>query len=495
MALSSRLDLRQSQQLVLTPQLQQAIKLLQLSNMELGDFVAQEIEKNPLLDRPEGEDSPAAETPEPLVNGEAGPTASDTALVNGNGADSPLDTDVQDSVFIDDGIADRMDAPVGLAGAGSAPDEDLPGLDQRLSEAASLKDHIEAQLPGLFTAPMDQMISVSLIDLLDEAGYLRTDLEDVAQRLGASPLEVEAVLTSLQTLDPAGVFARDLPECLALQLKERDRYDPMIGALLEHLDLVVRNDRAGLRQICQCEDEDLDDMLAELRSLNPKPGLAFGGEAMEPVVPDVFVRKGHNGLWTVELNQETLPRVLVNQSYYVELNTRAKEKTEKAFLSECLANANWLVRALDQRQRTILKVTTELVRQQEGFFEHGVRALKPLTLRRIAEAINMHESTVSRVTSSKYVGTARGVFELKYFFTAAIKGADYGEEYSAEAVRHRIKELIDAEDPKKILSDDKLVAILRAEGIDIARRTVAKYREAMRIGSSVERRRQKRARA
>jgi len=239
------------------------------------------------------------------------------------------------------------------------------------------------------------------------------------------------------------------------------------------------------------DEEDLTDMIAEVRRLNPKPGLAFGGGVVQPIVPDVFVRPAPDGSWNVELNADTLPRVLVNQSYYASVSKTAKNEKEKNFLAECFQTATWLTRSLDQRARTILKVSTEIVRQQDAFLAHGVQHLRPLNLRIVADAIGMHESTVSRVTANKYMATPRGIFELKYFFSSSIASADGGEAHSAEAVRHRIKQMIDAESPADVLSDDTIVQRLKDAGIDIARRTIAKYREAMKIPSSVQRRREK----
>jgi len=287
------------------------------------------------------------------------------------------------------------------------------------------------------------------------------------------------------------VCARDLTECLALQLKDGDRFDPAMQALVGRLDLLAKHDLAALKKICGVGDEDLADMIGEIRHLNPKPGLAFGTTLVQPVVPDVFVRPRPDGSFLIELNSETLPKVLVNQSYYAEVAKTARNEKEKTYLADCLQSATWLVRALDQRAKTILKVSTEIVRQQDAFFAHGVQHLRPLNLKTVADAISMHESTVSRVTANKYMATNRGIFELKYFFTSAIAASDGGEAHSAEAVRHRIRQLIDAELPQDVLSDDTLVDKLRAAGIDIARRTVAKYREAMRIPSSVQRRREK----
>jgi RNA polymerase sigma-54 factor len=306
-------------------------------------------------------------------------------------------------------------------------------------------------------------------------------------------VQIEAVLGVLQTFDPPGVCARNLTECLAAQLKERDRYDPAMQALVAHLDLLAKRDLAGLRRVCEVDEEDLADMIAEIKRLNPKPGLAFGSTPVQPIVPDVFVRPAPDGGWVVELNVHTLPKILLNQSYYTEVSRTARGDGDKSYLSDCLQSATWLIRALDQRAKTILKVASEIVRQQDAFFAHGVQYLRPLNLKTVADAIGMHESTVSRVTANKYMATNRGIFELKYFFTSAIAAADGGEAHSAEAVRHRIRQLIDAENPDDVLSDDTIVDKLRDAGIDIARRTVAKYREAMRIPSSVQRRRDKQA--
>jgi RNA polymerase sigma-54 factor len=337
---------------------------------------------------------------------------------------------------------------------------------------------------------VERIVGQHLVDLVDEAGYVRGDLPAIADKLGAPPEQIEKVLAILQTFDPPGVCARDLSECLAIQLRERDRYDPAMRALIEHLDLLAKRDFAELKRVCGVDEEDLKDMVGEIRRLNPKPGLAFGGGVVQPVVPDVFVRANPDGTWSIELNSETLPRVLVNQSYYAKVSKNVSEK-ERSFLTECLQTATWLTRALDQRARTILKVATEIVRQQDAFLAYGVQHLRPLNLRTVADAIGMHESTVSRVTANKYMATPRGIFELKYFFSSSIAATGYGEAHSSEAVRHRIKEMIDAEKPEAVLSDDTIVQRLREAGVDIARRTVAKYREAMRIPSSVQRRREK----
>lgn len=295
----------------------------------------------------------------------------------------------------------------------------------------------------------------------------------------------------VQGFDPPGIAARSLSECLAIQAREANRYDPAMARLINNLDYLAKGNLAALKRICGVDDEDLSDMIRELRAYDPKPGCKFeDGGRVDAITPDLFVARTRTG-WAVEINQATLPKVMVNQSYYAELSCGPQDRKSRAWLSDCLGSANWLIKALDQRARTIVKVGMEIVKQQDGFFRHGVAHLRPLTLRAVADAIGMHESTVSRVTSNKYLSCERGLFELKYFFTSAIQSADGGDAVSAEAVKSHIKALIAAEDRHAILSDDQLVEMLRARGFDIARRTVAKYREAMGIGSSVQRRRQK----
>ncbi len=500
MALTQKLEFRQSQALVMTPQLMQAIKLLQLSNLDLAAYVEGELERNPLLERAgEAEAGEAgAQLPEPeKPAAEPGDWLGEDLATSRTAIEDQLGTRL-DNVFPDDAV----EAPVrsggeppaysewARVGAGGREDADY-NLEAFVSAETTLADHLAEQLTLAVADPPRRMIGQYLIDLVDEAGYLAGDLASVAEKLGAPPAEIEAVLAILQNFDPPGVGARNLTECLALQLRERDRFDPAMEALVAHLDLVAKRDFPALRRLCGVDEEDLTEMIAEIRRLNPKPGLAFGSTLVQPILPDVFVRAGADGGWIIELNADTLPKVLVNQTYHAEVARNARNEKEKTYLADCLQTATWLVRALDQRARTILKVATEIVRQQDGFFVHGVQHLRPLNLKTVADAISMHESTVSRVTANKYMATSRGIFELKYFFTSAIAAADGGAAHSAEAVRHRIKQLIDAERPDEILSDDTIVEKLRTAGIDIARRTIAKYREAMRIPSSVQRRRDK----
>lgn len=510
MALSAKLELRQSQSLVMTPQLMQAIKLLQLGSLDLVAYVDAELERNPLLDRDDDErrsERETAETPD-AASGDAEAPAGDSA-----GGETPtdwqepsfetatvmsetLDTDLS-NVFPDEPAERPLDPGLmagdswaATSGRAGGSDEDY-NLEAFVAAETSLADHLGEQLALAVPDPARRLIGQYLIDAVDEAGYLRVELDAVAEKLGCPVALVEEVLAILQGFDPPGICARDLKECLALQLKERDRYDPAMQALVAHLELLARRDFASLRKLCGVDDEDLLDMIGEIKALDPKPGNRFGSVQVQPVVPDVLVRPGPDGGWLVELNSETLPRVLVNQTYYATVSKGAKGDKDKQYLSECLQSANWLVKSLDQRAKTIMKVATEIVRQQDGFLVHGVQHLRPLNLRMIADAIGMHESTVSRVTSNKYMATSRGIFEFKYFFTSSIASSEGGEAHSSESVRHRIKELIDAESADDILSDDTIVKMLRDSGVDIARRTVAKYREALNIPSSVQRRREK----
>jgi len=494
MSLGPRLDLRQSQSLVMTPQLQQAIRLLALSNLEVEGFIAEEIERNPLLEAGAPDDDGPVQEREAPAELPSEPASADELILGGEHAgEAALDVDFSAETFHHDSVADGagMDGSLGMnaaSGSGSAS-EDGPDFDSFAASAISLADHLMAQA-GPVVSGADAFIAAHLIDQIDECGYLTVPLLDVANRLGVPFARVEAVLGIIQTFDPTGVGARSLAECLALQAKEADRYDPAMARLIDNLDLLARGEIGRLKRLCGVDDEDMADMIRELRDYDPKPGCRYGGEAAQAVVPDIFIARRKEG-WAIEINAATLPRLLVNRSYYAELSTAPQDKNSKAWLSDMLASANWLVKALDQRQRTIIKVATEIVKQQEAFFLKGVAHLRPMTLRQVADAIEMHESTVSRVTSNKYLSCDRGLYELKYFFTSAIQSADGGDAVSAEAVKSAIRSLIALEEARSILSDDTLVDLLKEKGFDIARRTVAKYREAMGIGSSVQRRRAK----
>jgi RNA polymerase sigma-54 factor len=488
----------------------QAIKLLQLSSLDLAAYVEEELERNPLLERA-GENEAPGEAAEGARQEEDQPSG-------GEGSEEttfePIGDDLETSRdAVEDRLGTRLDnvfpedsdhASPGLrsddaiaahsewasVGAGRSADGDY-NLEAFVTAEKTLADHLAEQLTLAIADPAQRMVGQHLIDLVDESGYMTGDLLAVAEKLGAPLADIEAVLGVLQGFDPPGVCARNLTECLAIQLRELDRFDPAMAALVEHLELLAKRDFPALRKLCGVDGGDLADMIAEIKRLNPKPGLAFGSAPVQPIVPDVFVRQAPDGSFVLELNSDTLPKILLNQLYHAKVSKTAATEKERSYLAERMQSANWLIRALDQRAKTILKVAAEIVKQQDGFFVHGVQHLRPLNLKTIADAISMHESTVSRVTANKYMATSRGIFELKYFFTSAIASTGGGEAHSAEAVRDRIRHMIDAETADDILSDDTIVEKLREAGVEIARRTVAKYRDALRIPSSVQRRREK----
>jgi RNA polymerase sigma-54 factor len=497
MALGPRLDLRQTQTLVMTPQLRQAIKLLQYSNIEVASFVEEELERNPLLERDERAELPDTERAAPDQLPERISELADAAqLAQAETMPTemvaPLDADLGETYDVG-GAADGAPQTSSIMGRGGTGNFDVDdrGIDEVADERRPLREYLGEQLRLSFDDHVDRMIGAHLIALLCPAGRLTADPAAIADAMAITLERVEAVRMRMMRFDPVGLFARDLQECLAAQLAERNRLDPAMAALLENLDLLARRELRRLSVVCGVDAEDLADMIAEIRGLDPKPGANYDDAPAQLLVPDILMRAGPEGDWLLELNPDTMPRLLVNERFYARVAPRAR-KEDRLFMAEQLASANWLVRSLQQRAQTILKVAAEIIRQQDGFIRYGVAHLRPLILRDIAETVEMHESTVSRVTANKYIATPRGTFELKYFFTTAIPGTG-GESHSAEAVRYRIRGLIDAEAADDILSDDAIVAALRDEGVDIARRTVAKYREALRIPNSVQRRREKAA--
>lgn len=464
--LSQTLDLRQQQNLVMTPQMQQAIKLLQLSNVELQDYLDEEIAQNPLLERIDNEPSESDDAP-----------------------------DIKEKPEREDDSENDFDAGSSMSnstpGGRSDFSDDERTLETTHAKEKNLHDHLMEQLTIGAQDALDKTIGTLLIDRLDEAGYLRETPDDLSAQLGVSKERITKLIARLKKFDPAGIFAFNLSECLMLQLEDRGVLDTPMKILLENLNLLGQHDYATLAKICDVHPNVVKEMAQELRTLQPKPASLFDHSIAQTAIPDVLMRKlpkDKGGGWRVELNSETLPRVLVNQQYYTDVADRTKDKTEREYLVTQLNNANWLAKALDQRAQTILKVASEIVERQDAFFLFGIEYLAPLTLREVADSIGMHESTVSRVTTGKFIGTPRGLFELKFFFTSSIEGSDGGS-VSSEAVKSKIRTLIDAEDPKSILSDDDIVDLLQKDGIDIARRTIAKYREALNIPSSVQRRR------
>ncbi len=500
MAGSQRLEVRQSQALVMTPQLQQSLKLLQFSTQEMAEFIEQELEKNPLLSREESpepsEEAPSSETPSEASQER---DIVDTAQENSSpdAAGEVLDVDHENTWQTDQSAASVSSGPADPFSSVAKRGANFDGedsLEQQLASEVDLKDHLMDQVYMDFKTPAKRLIAAHLIDLLDESGYFYADLAEQAEQMGCEMELADEVFSRLQKCDPPGIFARNLAECLALQLKDKGRYDPAMQKLVANLELLAEGDLDRLKKLCGVDDEDFAEMCAEIRALDPKPGRAFDHTISETLIPDVFVRKDpKSDTWIVELNHEALPRVLLDRTYYAEVKSRVSNDEEKKFVAEQWNDANWLVKTMNQRAETILKVAIELVKQQQEFFTHGVRYLKPLTLKDIAQKVEVHESTVGRVTTNKYMSTSRGVYEMKFFFSSSIASAtDEDAAYSSTSVKHIIKEMIENETTDEVLSDDKIADILKQKGMNIARRTVAKYREEFNIPSSFQRRQQKR---
>jgi RNA polymerase sigma-54 factor len=513
MPLGPRLEIKYNQSLSMTPQLQQAIKLLQMSNTDVNEFVEAELAENPMLERddsnaPKNHDGSGESTNEPSENGEESEGLETINLTKNEhiteNQENALDMETYDNVWDsepaaeptvtvhneDGGSISEWSKPVGQSNRSHSDNKDY-SLEQTIRQEISLRDYLTQQIQIDLPDPAERIIAMYLMDLLDESGKLPADLENNTEILGCDFYRIEVVLKKLQALDPPGIFARSLAECWSIQLRERNRYDPAIEILLQNIELLERHDYKTLSKLCGVGLDDIKDMIDEIRALNHKPAEAFDHVITQPITPDVMMRSGPSDTWIIELNNDTLPKVLINNQYYSMIKKSVRTKADKQYVTERMQVANWLVKSLHQRATTILKVATEIVRQQDTFFTKGVEFLKPLILRDVAEEIEMHESTVSRVTSNKYINTPRGIYELKYFFTTAISSSTGGSAHSAESVRYRIKGLINSESPQKILSDDKLVVLLKTGGIEIARRTVAKYRESMNIPSSVQRRREK----
>jgi RNA polymerase sigma-54 factor len=503
MALGARLEFRQSQSLVMTPQLLQAIKLLQLSAPELQAYVESELERNPMLELAEG-----APAPTPALVGasdlpQVADWSSDRLGTSGEAIAQEFGASAE-MIFPEERVIETRPAALDdpqrslvweerSSAGGHASLNDDPNLEAYVASSLSLHDHLQEQLGQVALTGPDRFIADAIIAGIDDAGYLAEAATDMAERLGVEEEDIAAVLSVIQGFDPPGIAARDLGECLRIQLRERNRLDPAIEMVTLHLDLLARRDFSILKRLARIDDEDLADIIAEIRRLDPKPGASFGQRPVETVIPDVYVSPTANGGWRVDLNTAALPKVLANKSYYAEVSALAHSKESKGFIDEAWQNANWLTRSLEQRAKTILKVASEIVRQQDAFFAHGVTRLRPMNLKTVAEQVGLHESTISRVTANKYMVSPRGIFEMKYFFTAAIASSDGISSHSAEAVRHHIKTMIEHESVSDVLSDEALVDKLKVLGIDVARRTVAKYREAMRIPSSAMRRREKKA--
>lgn len=493
MAVTPRIEIKQSQSLLMTPQLRQAINLLQMSNLELNELLAKELENNPFLER---EDDRLAD-----VEIDTQPTIDDypneTAPTNADEYSPDIDYDNS----FDDYASDREGYDGNndyswdeyAASKNHNSDNDFDFFEKKLSGKPSLYELLDQQISLNFTQNKDKLIASRLTTFLDESGYFRGNINDIADKLNLPIEYIENILKAMQSFEPSGIFARDLRECLSIQLKDLNRLDPQMQKLLDNLELLGQRKFKELKKICEADDEDLASMIADIKTLNPKPAADYSGDTASNIIPDVFVRTNKQGDYLIELNNMSLPRLLINKEYYSEIkNISGKNKEAKRYLKEQLGHAGFLMKALHQRATSILRVSEEIVRNQHEFFEKGIDYLKPMLLRDVAEALEMHESTISRVTSNKYMLTPRGIFELKYFFSSAAGTYTGDENTSVISIKHQIKQLIENEEPQNILSDDKIVELMAQKGIKIARRTVNKYREAMGIPTSAERKRQKR---
>ena len=492
MAITPKLEIKQSQSLLMTPQLRQAINLLQMSNIELSELIESELTANPLLERESDTPINEIDTPQTIddYNNIALSDSEDTSPdidYDNQFDDSGSDREGYDNIDTDYSWTDYNE------NKNRSHDNDFDYFEKKLQSQQSLYTLISEQISLNLPSKTEQIIALMLAESLDAAGYFRGNTKELAQKLKTSEDKIKSVLSILKTFEPTGIFAESLSECLEIQLKEKNRYDPSIAILLNNLHLLAEKNFKTLKKLCQADDSDLASMIEDIKSLNPKPTAEFEHDLTSYIIPDVYVSRNKHGDYNVELNTMSLPRLLINRRYYSEIKNIDNKKNTKRYLKEQIAGANFLIKALHQRAITILKVSEEIVKMQTDFFEKGVEYLKPLALKDIAENIEMHESTVSRVTSNKYMHTPCGIFELKYFFSQAAAMFDGNEQTSTLSIKHKIKKLIDEEKIDNILSDDKLVELLAMQGIKIARRTVTKYREAMNIPTSGQRKRNKKS--
>ncbi|CAM6386360.1 TPA: RNA polymerase factor sigma-54 [Escherichia coli] len=469
------LQLRLSQQLAMTPQLQQAIRLLQLSTLELQQELQQALESNPLLeqidtheeiDTRETQDSETLDTADALEQKEMP-------------EELPLDAS-WDTIY-------TAGTPSGTSG--DYIDDELPVYQGETTQ--TLQDYLMWQVELTPFSDTDRAIATSIVDAVDETGYLTVPLEDILESIGDEEIdidEVEAVLKRIQRFDPVGVAAKDLRDCLLIQLSQFDKTTPWLEEarliISDHLDLLANHDFRTLMRVTRLKEDVLKEAVNLIQSLDPRPGQSIQTGEPEYVIPDVLVRK-HNGHWTVELNNDSIPRLQINQ-HYASMCNNARNDGDSQFIRSNLQDAKWLIKSLESRNDTLLRVSRCIVEQQQAFFEQGEEYMKPMVLADIAQAVEMHESTISRVTTQKYLHSPRGIFELKYFFSSHVN-TEGGGEASSTAIRALVKKLIAAENPAKPLSDSKLTSLLSEQGIMVARRTVAKYRESLSIPPSNQR--------
>lgn len=478
------LQIRQSQNLVMTPQLTESIKILQLSNLELIPYIATELEQNPFLERDDN-DTPEENTTTPDPEDD---NNNDTKITSVDKLPEKWEDDeVSPAIYESDRLI-YNNAGSGKESSGNSEN----ALENIAGQEITLREYIINQINADIKDQAQRITALYLTEFIDENGYITSDTANFATNLQCTSQQIENVISTLQKFDPPGIFARNLAECLALQLKDRNRLDPAMQILLDNLDLMAKCDFKALKKLCAVDDEDLKAMFLEIKALNPKVGSNFSQEKLQILQPDIFLKKDNKNNWLLELNNDALPRILINRRYYAKIEQQVHDKDSKKFLHEKWNTANFLAKALDQRANTILKVATEIVAQQNNFFQHGIHHLKPLIIADIASNVDMHESTISRVINGKYMATHMGTYELKYFFSSGLTSSGAGgEDISSKRIKFMIKQLVDEENPKKILSDDKIAAILKTKGINVARRTIMKYREAMHIASSVQRRREK----
>ena len=492
MALGLELKLRMGMQLVMTPQLQMAIKLLQMSSLELADYLQEELDKNPLLEREDDKSNEEVDhTSEPVAR--EAPEEAVSQTDSGNTELEQMESALSQDLPVDASWSDiygESPTPSSSSSYDASAGSEAPPLENTLVRGSTLADHLMWQLGVSALNEKERTIGTTIIDTIDDNGYLTTDLQMLADINNVTVEDVEDALILIQSFEPSGVGARDLAECLLLQLKSRKQAHPPFTTLLQYLEDLARRDFRKLKRLLKISDEELADAIVLIQSLNPKPGLAFGSDQTNYISPDVYVRK-HDGEWIVEVNPETMPKLRINRGYDSVFSSKNSEgnrvsEEDKRFLSDNSRSAQWLIKSLEQRSSTIFRVAESIVRFQKDFLDYGQEHLKPLILKNVADDIGVHESTTSRVTSNKYMHTPRGIFELKFFFSSSLVSKT-GENHSSESVKYKIRKLVESESEHRPYSDEKLAKLLKEQGVIVARRTVAKYRDLLNIPSSSRR--------
>lgn len=495
MAITPKLEIKQSQSLLMTPQLRQAINLLQMSNLELEELIDNEIVSNPFLEKEN--DSPIDEEKFPQSIDDYDSKSESTSQIT----EEEFSTDFNIDEHFDDSTTDsegynNLDNSYTWDEINhrknNLDSENYDYFEKKLSEKPSLYQILEQQINLNFKQRYEQLLARYLCEYLDSAGYFRGNIKELSLQLKISEQKLNNILHILKQFEPSGIFAQDLAECLKLQLEAEKETNSTAYRLLDYLPQIAEKKFKEIKKLCQIDDEELQRGIQKIKSLNPKPTADYYAQENRVIIPDVIVKRNRYGQYQVELNEASLPRVLINRHYYAEIKQTIKDKESKHFLTEKINSANFLTKALHQRATTILKVCEEIIKYQYDFFEKGIEYLKPMLLKDIAENIEMHESTVSRISNGKYMHTPLGLFELKYFFSQAAGSYSGNEQTSVLSIKHKIKKLIDEEETSHILSDDEISEILARSSIKVARRTVAKYRESLGLGSSAQRKREKR---